>query len=212
MRVRPVYDEVLVEVEAEWKGEIKTKSGVIGVTFENQIVRSVGAIRTGKVVAVPRALSQHFHVRRIQERIEVGDIIYFHFNSIDEHSRMEVDVLEKPLYTVSYTSIFCYIRDGKLTPVGSRVLAKPMYDDDVVLEDGIRVRKTKSGIITELNVKHNLRKAKLAKIGKPLDGDKELPVEEGDTIYYAHDADFENEIEGETYFVFLQEDILMKEI
>lgn len=65
-------------------------------------------------------MSQHFHVRRIKERIEVGVIIYFHFNSIDEDSRMEVDVLEKPLYTVSYTSIFCYIRDGKLPLVGSR--------------------------------------------------------------------------------------------
>src|SRR5690606_1840122 len=105
---RPVYDHVLVEVEAEWKGEIKTKSGVIGVVFENTVVRAVGAVRTGKVVAVPRALSQHFLVRRIQERIEVGDIVYFHFNSIDEDSRMEIDVQEKPLYTVNYTSIFCY--------------------------------------------------------------------------------------------------------
>lgn len=212
MKVRPILDNVLVEVEAEWNQEIKTKSGVIGVTFENEIERGLGAVRTGKVVAIPRGLSKIHSVASIQERIEEGDTVYFHFNAIDAESRMELDVQKKPFYTVHYSSIFCYVRNGLITMVGSRVLAEPVYDDDVTIDGGIRVKKTRSGIITEINVKHNIKKARLVNIGNPLRGNKLPDVKPGEIIYYSQDADFENEIEGKTYFVMYQEDLLMKEI
>lgn len=212
MKVRPILDHVLVEVESEWREEIKTKSGVIGVTFENEVERGLGAIRTGKVIATPRGLSKIHSVAAIQERIEEGDIVYFHFNAIDAESRMELDVQKKPFYTVHYSSIFCFVRNGVITMVGSRVLAEPVFDDDVVVDGGIRVKKTKSGIITEINVRHNLKKARLSYMGMPLRGQKPPDVMPGEIIYYAQDADFENEIEGKMYFVMFQEDLLMKEI
>lgn len=212
MKLRPIYDHVLVEVEAEYKEEIRTKSGIIGVNFENEIVRGLGAIRTGKVIATPRGFSKHYAVATIQERIEEGDTVYFHFNAVDAESRMETDVEKKPFYNIHYSSIFCYVRGGVITMVGSRVLAEPVYDDDVVLEGGIRVKKSKSGIITEINVKHNVKKARLTHIGNPRRGEKLPDVGPGEIVYYAHDADFENEIEGKQYFVMFQEDLLMKEI
>jgi co-chaperonin GroES (HSP10) len=211
MKVRPILDHVLVEVESEWKQEIQTKSGVIGVTFENEVERGMGAVRTGKVIATPRGFSKHHLISSIQERIEVGDTIYFHFNAIDAESRMELDVQQKPFYTIHYSSIFCFVRNGVITMVGSRVLAEPVFDDDVVVEGGIRVKKTKTGIITEINVKHNIKKARLVNIGNPLRGQKLPDVGPGEIIYYAKDADFENEIEGKLYFIMYQEDLLMKE-
>lgn len=210
--VRPIYDHVLVETEAEWKQEIQGKNGIIGVTFENEIERGLGAIRTGKVLALPRGLSNSFNVKGIQETLQVGDTVYFHFNSIDAESRVDLDVREKPSYLVHIGSIFCAVRDGHITMVGGRVLAEAIYDDDVVDDGGIKVKKTKSGIITEINVKHNVKKATLSHIGLPKRGEQTIDVAPGDVIYYAKDADFENEVEGKPFFVFYQEDILMKEV
>ena len=212
MTVQPIYDHVLVEVEAEWKKEVAGKNGIIGINFENEIERGPGAIRKGVVVAIPRGLSDHHALVGIQDNLEVGDTVYFHFNSIDEESRMEIDVLERPNYLVHLGSVFCFVRHNQIKMYGGRVLAEALYDDDVVDEGGIKVKKTKSGIIAEINVTHNVKKARLAHIGNPLAHQPVLDVAPGEVIYYAKDADFENEIEGQKYFVFYQEDILMKEL
>jgi co-chaperonin GroES (HSP10) len=212
MKLRPIYDHVLVEVEREWNQEIKGKHGIVGVTFENEIERGLGAIRTGKVVATPRGLSDSHAVLGIQDTFEVGDKVYFHFNSIDADSRMETDIEKKPNYLVHCGSIFCIVRNGKIIMYASRVLAEPIFDDDVVEDGGIRVKKTKSGIITEINVGHNTKKARLSYIGNPLAHQSPVDVAPGEVIYYTRDADFENEIEGKIYFCMLQEDLLAKEI
>jgi co-chaperonin GroES (HSP10) len=208
--MRPVYNRVLVQVDYEWKEEHVTQSGVIGVCFQNDIDRSVGAQRKGKVIAIPRAISKnHFFLKDIQEAVRVGDILYFHFNSILPDNCVDPD---KGHYIINMEQIFCILRDGEMIMYGGRVLAEPIYDDDVEDEGGIKVRKTASGIIKEINVQHNLKKAKLSYIGNPLRGERTLDVSPGDTIYYDTDADFENVIEGKKYFCMIQEDILMKEM
>jgi len=209
--IRPVYDKVLVEVESEWRNELITKSGVIGVAFENDVDRSSGAQRKGTVVALPRATSNHYITSRITERLMIGDTVYFHFNSIKEHSRVQLNPSDKPSYLVNLSSIFCIVRAGKILMHGGRVLCEPVFDSDVVDEGGIKVRKTKSGIISEINVGHNIKRARLAHIGNPLKGDIRVMASPGEEVYYDKDADFENEIEGKRYFCMMQEDLLMVE-
>jgi co-chaperonin GroES (HSP10) len=211
MKVRPIYDRVLVEVESEWKEQIQGKNGVIGIVFQNDIDRSVGAQRRGKVVALPRAISNHHLISRVQDKIEIGDILYFHFNSITEDSRVELSLYQPPCYVVPMDNIFCIVRDGKIIMYAGRVLCEPVFDEDVVDEDGIKVRKTKSGIISQINVGHNVKMAKLAHIGNPLANDPTLDISTGDLVFYDVDADFENEIEGKNYLCMIQEDLLMAE-
>lgn len=213
MRIQPVYNKVLVEVESEWISEHKTKSGVVGITFENDIDRSVGAQRKGKILAIPRAVSKnHFFLKLVQDTVAVNDIAYFHFNAIVADSKIELKIEDKPCYLVDMDQIFCLVREGCIIMYGGRVLAEPIYDEDVVLVNNMLVRKTRSGIISEINVKHNLKKARLKHIGNPLKNQTKPDVVPGDTIYYEEDADFENIIEGENLFCMIQDDIQLKEI
>jgi co-chaperonin GroES (HSP10) len=202
---------VLVEADFEWKAQHTTNSGIVGIHFENEIDRSIGAQRTGKVIALPLGISDHPFLKAIQEEVQVGDILYFHFNSIHPDSRVELDINEKPYYLVNMENIFCLVRNGEIIMYGGRVLAEPLYDADVEDVLGMNIRKTNSGIISEINVGHNFKKARLAHIGKPLKGAEKLDARAGDIIYYAKDADFINVIEGKTYFCMIQEDILLVE-
>lgn len=211
VNIQPVYDKVLVEVESEWKTEHVTKSGAIGIAFENDIDRLSGAIRKGKVVAVPRGISDHYYLKMVQDSPQVGDTLYFHFNAILPDRRIDLDLYSKPLYLIGMDNIFAMVRNGDVIMFGSRILTEPVYDDDVEYDHGIRVRKTKSGIISEINVRHNLKKARLTHIGNPLKNEKQPDIAIGDVIFYDKDADFENEVEGKNYFCMMQEDILMKE-
>lgn len=213
MKVQPVYDKILVEVESEWKSEVKTKSGIVGIVFENDVDRSVGAIRCGRIVAVPRAISkQHYILKDVKEEVKVNDFAYFHFNAITTDSKVDIKIHGKPYYLVGLEDLFCIVRDGQIIMYASRVLAEPLYDEDLI-DVGLwgKARKSSSGIITEIHVGHNHKKARLVHIGNPLNGHKELNVRPGDIIYYDKDADFENEVEGKKYFCMIQEDIQMKE-
>lgn len=208
--LQPVYDKVLVEVESnsEWLHEVKTKSGVIAVAFENDLDRRAGAVRKGKVVALPCAISQHYILKNVQDKVEIGDLVYLHFNAITPDNRID---LEKPYFLVCMENIFCIVRNGEIIMYAGRVLAEPIFDEDVQDLGGLKVKKTDAGVIKELNVTHNFKKAKLAHIGNPLAPAKKTNVSPGDIIYYEQDADFENEIEGKKYFCMVQEDIQMKE-
>ena len=91
--------------------------------------------------------------------------------------------------------------------IGGRVLCHPISEG--VTEDGMRVIKSDSGIITQINVGHDLKKAVIASVGTPMLDRPVLNVNVGDEVWYNKDSDFENEINGVTYFVMTQEDLLM---
>lgn len=213
--IQPLLDSILVEVESEWKGEILTKSGVVGIVFENDIERAVGAQRKGTIVAVPRGVSPtHHYLSQVKIDLKVGDTVYFHFNSITSGSRVDIaEFFNEKYYTVPVDQLFVVVRDGKIMPFGDRVLCEQIIEDDVVtLDDGMKVKMTKSGIITTINVGHDAKRATLVYMGSPLFGANPLDVVAGDIVVYDQDADFENEVEGKKYFCMIVDDLLMKEL
>lgn len=204
---QPIYDHILVKVEQEKKSVIKHgELELIAAGQEYNPDMRVFAITEGLCVNVPRGMSKGIPYEYIVPEVEIGDIVVLHFNSIDEDSKVETN--KGVFYLVPYEYVFAVIRDSEIVVIGGRVLCLPLYDD-AVEEDGMMVRKTGSGIITEINVKHDFKRAILSHIGTPLKGSKELPVKAGDMIWYPKDADFENEVQGKTYFCMTQEDILM---
>jgi co-chaperonin GroES (HSP10) len=212
-KLQPLYDNLLVEVDWEWRNEITTKSGVVGVVWEDDRNRAIGAQRKGVVTNVPRGISQHHYLSLIQQKVEIGDTVYFHFNSVSEDTKVQLSVYDKPSYLVHLENVFAILRNGKIIMYADRVFCEPVFDDDIVtLEDGMKVKKSKSGIITQINVSHNMKRAILSHIGYPLKGRNKTEVEPGDKVYYEKDADFENEIEGKVYFCMIQDDILLKEV
>jgi co-chaperonin GroES (HSP10) len=201
MNLIPVKDRFLVSAPSEWNDEIQGKHGIVGVAAVNNIDRSEGAQRWGIVVAIPLGLSDCFKDR---EPIQVGDKLYLHFNAIWEETRVQF-CEEQPLWSIHVEDIFCIVRDGKIIMYGDRVFCEPIYDDDVVVEDNLRVRKSRSGLITEINVGHNLRKARVAHVNR------DCAAQVGEVVIYEKDADFENIVEGKTYFCMCNEDILFRQ-
>ena len=201
---QPPYNNILVKVESMNKETIKHGSlelKTAGIDYNEDL--RVYAQTKGYCVNVPRGMKGGFFPYIAQE-IKIGDEVVLHFNSINEH--MCVDE-EQQLYLVPYDYIFSVIRDGEIVMIGGRVLCEPITD--AVEEDGMKVKKTESGIIQEINVKHDLKKATLTHIGTPMLDRPVLDVKAGDTVWYPKDADFENVINGKTYFVMIQEDLLM---
>ncbi len=204
---QPIYDHILVKVEEEVKSKIKHGSlELIAAGQDYNPDQKVFAITQGLCVNVPRGMSKGIPYEFIVPEVEKGDIVVLHFNSIDEGSRIEIG--EEVFYLVPYEYVFAVLRDSRIVMIGGRVLCLPYYEN-AIEEDGMMIRKTESGIITEINVKHDLKKAVLAHIGNPLRNAEVLPVAIGDLIWYAQDADFENEVAGKTYFCMMQDDILM---
>jgi co-chaperonin GroES (HSP10) len=209
--MQTINDYLLVKVESEL---VETNES--GLYMPDGFVPN-GVPKTkqtkGVVVALPKRMYECSH---IAPELEVGDKVYFHYNSIGQDSRVLVEYSAPLTYSISYSMIFCAVRNGNIIPIGGRVLCEKYYDPDVVWENVngavIPVKMNKIGIITEINVKHSPFKAILRHIGTPPLGQAKPDVKEGDIVYYEKDADFENVIEGKEYLVMMQENLIMKEI
>lgn len=204
---QPVYNNLLVRVEKNRVDTINSeKLSLILAGTEGSEDTSRGAQTVGYVASVPRVM---FNGNTIVPELKVGDKIFMHYSSIDDASLVELP--DGDYYLVPYDYVFAVLKYGKVEKmIGARVFCLPVTDeDDVVSEDGMLVKKTSSGIIYEINVEHNTKVARIAHIGTPLDGAPVLPVKAGDLVIYDKDADFENDVEGTTYFSMVQEDLLM---
>lgn len=160
----------------------------------------------GDVVA---ACDTMHHWCNIVPEVQVGDRVYFHYNALSDINAIpDTD----GLWVLDYEFVFCAVRNGEIIPIGGRVLAEPMFDEDIVEIDAggftAKAKLTESGLVKELNPGHNLSKARLAYIGAPLAGNLPVCIKPGDVFYYIKNGDFKNRIEGKDYFVMLQDEIL----
>lgn len=222
--IQPLINCLLVKVDFHTKESYVSENGLeifLDPDLRNTELHSLAFNQTdyrqtsGTVMALPRGFSQpHYFYDNLIPNIEVGDRIHFHYTAIDLDSRIEYQ--GETLYAVPYEMVWCKVKDGELSMVGGRIFCEELpYDDVQEIEvNGVKIkaRLSKSGIVLEMNVKHDLNKARLVHIGTPMKDQPTLDVKPGDTIYYATDSDFENIIEGKKYFCMMQEDILAKEI
>lgn len=147
---------------------------------------------------------------RITDKLALGDTVYFHYLISDEENMIKED--GKNYLRIPMDKVFCYVRDGKITPYGGYVLAKSVFDNDVeeVDVDGKKIpaRVAPSGLVTSLDVSFKINLSKVCYIGQPLDGDELLEVSPGDVVVMEKMAQHKYKIENIEYFVFHQEDIL----
>lgn len=163
---------------------------------------------------------QYKKVPDIEMQVEIGDKIYFHFNSLESENRIKLkDGI--PFYKISYHNILCVVRNGKIIPVSGHTLVSPIYDEDVVdIGQGLRGKITKSGIVTETDMKyvdvvdedgvnrliktkngttHRYLEGIVAYAPSPLKGD-EIDFNVGDKIIYKKHSDWRVFIEGQEFF------------
>lgn len=157
--------------------------------------------------------------------VKVGDIIYFHYNTVREDNLVESSNGRK-VYKVRYDNVLCAVRreldeDGVLQrniiPIASHVLVEAVWDNDVEeislpgLKDTVRGKFHKSGkFIESLHERPKPLEGKIAHIGSPLAGDPDLEIVPGDEVYYMPESDWVNLIEKKNYYIMKQKDIIAK--
>lgn len=199
-------NHVWVEYPKMFNDKIETKSGLI-LSKVNDYKPEWHAILHGNIVS----LSPFNHpALRFDDELFFGDKIYFHYLVAIEDNIHEQDgrkFLRVPLY-----KIFCVVRDGVIIPYGGFVLAKPVYSDDIseVDVDGkkIMAKVSASGLVTTTEVSYNKNTSVVCHIGKPLKGDPDLGVVPGDKVMMHKNSHAEYEIEGDTYHIYEQQDLL----
>lgn len=221
--IEPVIDCLLVKVAYQTKESYVSDNGlelfldpdlkdteIHSTAFEQIDYRQL----CGTVIGLPKGYSSpHYFYDRLVKEIEVGDKIYFHYTAIDKDSRVEYE--GEYYYLVPYEMVWCAIRGQEIIMIGSRVFCEELSPEGVeeIVVNGhkIKVLMSKSGIVTEMNVRYDSNRARIVHIGKPLIGNPELNAKKGDIVYYSTDSDFVNIVEGKKYFCMLQEDILATE-
>jgi co-chaperonin GroES (HSP10) len=168
--------------------------------------RGVAKTKVAQVVEVP---SEMYGWSRTVPEVHVGDKVYIHHNALEEFNMIPDS---KGLWVIEYEDVLCAVRDGNIIPINGRILAEPIFDDDIIEIDyhgaKRKVKMTESGLVKELDPSYNLKKARLAHIGTPQKGDAKVPINKGDVFYYILNADYKNEIEGKEYFVMFQDEII----
>lgn len=164
--------------------------------------------------------------------VRVGDKIYFHFNTLlrddAKISKRVGDWNGKPMYKVRYDQIICAVRGKKIIPIGSRVLVRPDLEswEDISIKTyypehltgGKKVLRPKEEwLVVKAHPENKPLRGFVAHIGNPLIG-HEIPkfkrgseireLKVGDHILHTPNADWENNIEGEKYFVMKIKDVM----
>jgi len=164
----------------------------------------------GKVIAVPASIPVTENGLQIQDRVQVGDLIYFHYLTTNN----EENRIYGNYYKVPYYWIFCSVRDSIIHPVGSWTLlekyVEETYDTVEVGNQRVEAIVSKSGLVTGLFKKPSQKYAVVRHIGKPLEGVMPLDITKGDKVVLEKNSNFENEIEGKKYYTVKQEYIVGK--
>lgn len=214
MTLKKTVNELVVRVDKSYHDTVK--HGSLELHVDPMFNKAQHAVRVGEVISVPDK-----NPWGIKHEVKPGDKVFLHFNAVEDGNRIEVDDSNDSTsryYTVPYNMVFCVLDENgdPAKMIGGRILCTPVYDEDVeeIEVDGMtktRVKKSAKGIIKEINVKHNIEKAVVAHIGTPIENEPVIDVAPGEVVYYEKFGDFENVINGKSYFCMVQSDIIMKE-
>lgn len=201
--ITTIRNKVLLRVEKD-RYAVKKVGGIELITpthFRPHEIHNV--VQDGEVVAIP----EHYSGGAIP--VEVGDKVYVTHNVC--HPDNEVTINDEILYCVDLTTdVYCKIKDGKIIPICGWCFCAPITEAEEGQElerderSGQLLQKTKSGIVTKIGVEHS---SKRALVKHPSDELIELGAEEGDTVVYRKDCDYEMIVEGKTLFRIRTKDI-----
>jgi co-chaperonin GroES (HSP10) len=162
----------------------------------------------GRVIALPDGRTWDEEGKAINDKVERGDIIYFHYLVTSD----ETNCIYGNYYKVPYYWIFCVVRSGNILPIGSWTLCETVVEEDFnTVEVGgqkIEAITSASGLVIGINKKPSTKFARLSHIGRPLVGIDELKISQGALVILNKNSNFKNTIEGKEYYTVRQGDIL----
>jgi co-chaperonin GroES (HSP10) len=149
--------------------------------------------------------------------IRFQDKVYFNYLAIGDENFLGYDKSGKLLYKIKYSELFCRVRSGKITMLNGNCLVKPYFGEGFKETDvdgkTVQAKTIQAGnteLVTELADRPLYLQGILKHIGPPVGELSRTDCKPGDRIIYATASDYEEEIEGETYFVMKQWDLLSK--
>ena len=162
----------------------------------------------GRVIALPDGRTWDEEGKTINDKVERGDIIYFHYLVTSD----ETNCIYGNYYKVPYYWIFCSVRNGNILPVGGWTLCEQTTDQNFdTFEVGgkkIEAVMSDSGLITSITKKPSVDYAILRYIGKPVGEEYPVLAKVGQTVILAKNSNFTNKIEGKDYYTVKQQYLL----
>lgn len=200
--ITTIRNKILLRVEKD-RNSVRKVGGielVIPQNFRPHEIHNV--VQDGIVVALP----EHYSGGAIP--VEIGDKVYVTHNICHEDNTVNIN--GELFYQADLTTdVYCKIKGGKVIPICGWCFCAPITEaeDGMELERdeiGRLLQKTKSGIITKVNVEHSSKNALIKYVTEDL---IEAGVNEGDKVVYRKDCDYEMIVEGQTLFRLRTKDI-----
>ncbi len=148
---------------------------------------------------------EYYRYCDIEQQVQVNDLVYYHFLSIEEENR--VKVAGEKVYKIPYNNILCVVRDGQIIATSGHVLVEAIYPDNAVdIGNNVKGFISKSGIVTQIGVNYTMQEGIVKHVCLPFKGD-EICFAEGDHIVFKRFGDWIVNVEGKDYFIIKYNDI-----
>jgi co-chaperonin GroES (HSP10) len=203
-------NSLIVEVGAQYEDTVQY--GSLSIFIDPLFKPTHNARIYGIVKATPKGKCYNEDGNEIEADVQVGDKVYFHYlSTFDENARVYGDY-----YRIPYCWIFCVVRNDDIIPIGGWTLCEKVIENEDEFESvevgGVKINATtsKSGLVTSVEKVSSVRISVLKYIGKPLKDFLPLNLSSGDKVVIDKNTNFENVIEGKTYYTVRQGDILGK--
>lgn len=203
-------NSLVVEIGAQYDDSVQY--GSLTLFIDPLFKPTTHARIYGVVKAVPKGKCYNEDGIEIETDVRVGDKVYFHYlATFDENA-----CIFGNYYRVPYCWIFCVVRGNDILPIGGWTFCEKVVDDEDEFESievggqRISAKQNSSGLVTDIQKKDSVKYAILKHIGKPLKNVEPLDVQVGEKVVIEKNTNFENVIEGKTYYTIRQSDILGK--
>lgn len=201
-------NSLIVEVGAQYDDTVQY--GSLSIFIDPLFKPTHNARIYGVVKAVPKGKCYNEDGIEIEADVRVGDKVYFHYlATFDENA-----CLYGNYYRIPYCWIFCVVRDNDIIPIGGWTFCEKIIEGEDEFEDievgGVKISgiKNSAGLVTSVTKKDSNKYAIVRHIGKTLKNVPSLNLKSGQRVLIEKNTNFENVIEGKTYYTIRQGDIL----
>lgn len=203
-------NSLIVEVGAQYDDTVQY--GSLSIFIDPLFKPTHNARIYGVVKAIPKGKCYNEDGIEIEADVQVGDKVYFHYlATFDENA-----CLYGNYYRIPYCWIFCVVRGTDIIPIGGWTFCEKMVEGEEEFSEvevnGVKISAVtnSSGLITSIGKKESTKVAIMQHIGKPLKNINSIEVNSGEKVLIEKSLNFENTIEGKSYYTIRQGDILGK--
>jgi co-chaperonin GroES (HSP10) len=203
-------NSLIVEVGAQYDDTVQY--GSLSIFIDPLFKPTHNARIYGVVKAIPKGKCYNEDGIEIEADVQVGDKVYFHYlATFDENA-----CLYGNYYRIPYCWVFCVVRGPDIIPIGGWTFCEKMVEGEEefsqVEVNGVKISAVtnSSGLVTSIGKKESTKVAIMRHIGKPLKNINSIEVNSGEKVLIEKSLNFENTIEGKSYYTIRQGDILGK--